>query len=115
MRPERRLPEERQWIVPTTSAAEVQARRGLRFVDERIDLVARQHHVSPVEEVVADRQAQVLAERVADVYLDFGNDREFVVLTPANVARQGQQTALSGNRRASRRQRGREAADGHHF
>src|SRR5439155_12955991 len=66
--------------------------------DARIDLTAGADDLVPVEEVVADRGAEVVGDSKASLEGDLGNHSERVAGGAADVARTGEGAAGGGDR-----------------
>src|SRR5262249_49933713 len=81
-------------------------------VHDEVDLVAGSGDVGPVQERVADPGPDPRVELVADTDAELRHDGEGVAVVPADVGRQGQQTALAEAGRAIRQDGGGRAVDG---
>src|SRR5215471_8664820 len=66
---------------------------GLGQVGAEVDLVARAHHITPVDERVADLRTQVAGQVVARLDAHFRDHRELVRRVPADVRWQGARAA----------------------
>src|SRR5258708_33680144 len=93
--------------------ADLVERVELLDVDGPVDLIVRLGEIMPVEEVVADGDADVLVEVVADVERGFRHDGDNVSGGDADVARLDQQGAVGAEEDRAVRLRGRRTAAGY--
>src|SRR5947209_6587725 len=74
-------------------------RRHADEVDDAVDLLAGAGDAAEIEEVVASVDAPVIVDVEANLETDLGREGELIVLMPADVAGQREQTAAAELRR----------------